>query len=245
MIECSKCGTANFALGTVSGCRVCGYSLNNAKKAPFSRASIAWDRLDDVGVFPALASSLNSAVLHPFRFSKMASEEGNTSRAILFAIIISSLTSLFGTLISLRFPSPSLWAVATNPTSPGHNLILVPFTTLLGVFFLALYTHSMLFFSGSRKPSFTNTVRIISYAHAVSVLSLIPYIGIFLSGTFFIYILLSSSANAFQTSRGKAALFLLLPCFLFALVVGFLLTAITGSGLFLNNLVKEMIFSLR
>ncbi len=245
MIQCPKCGNMNVFQSIAYECRICGTLIPHVKPTARPTNPVAWDNFENTGVVQALVQTIYDAILHPFRFSKNVADKEDFVKAVIFALLIGSATTLITTLLSLRFSHPIFGFSTGDYLSAAKNLIYSPAGMLLRILFTGLYVHMMLYIAGHRSRPLGSTLRIVSYAHAVFFLSILPFFGVFASTVLFLYVLLTSSAFAHKISPVKTAFILVMPLLIFLTFATLSLIFAAGTGLFITDLITELIFSLQ
>jgi hypothetical protein len=90
-------------------------------------------------------------------------------------------------------------------------VVLAPFFVLLAVFIQAAILHLMLMLVGGANSGFEATTRVCSYAQVSQLAQAVPFCGGILSLVWSLILLITGLATVHNTSRGKAALAVVLP----------------------------------
>jgi hypothetical protein len=148
---------------------------------------------------------------------------GGIGQPLFFAIVvgwigiaISAVWSLLFGGIALPFlDSDQLGAVGAllgmSTAMTIMMVVLAPFFVLLAVFIQAAILHLMLMLVGGANSGFEATTRVCSYAQVSQLAQAVPFCGGILSLVWSLILLITGLATVHNTSRGKAALAVVLP----------------------------------
>ena len=109
------------------------------------------------------------------------------------------------------------------------NVIIIPFAGIISLFIEAAILYIIYKVLGG-KGSYEGTVRFISYATAVLLLSWIPFLG-WVFGIYGIYLYILGGMNVHDVSMVKSTIAVLLPTFL-AILLGIIIAILAGSYIF-------------
>lgn len=109
------------------------------------------------------------------------------------------------------------------------NVIIIPFAGIISLFIESAILYIIYKVLGG-KGSYEGTVRFISYATAVLLLSWIPFLG-WVFGIYGIYLYILGGMNVHDVSMVKSTIAVLLPTFL-AILLGIIIAILAGSYIF-------------
>lgn len=202
----------------------------------------AWERRQQVGIFPALFESLRQILLQPGETFAAMPKEGDYKSPLIYTIIMVWIGSLFSSLYSgiqmVLNPAefePVLQETGTSVLIGGYVIFMVflPVLTLIFSFFHAGILHLLLLIFGAGKGNFETTLRVMCYSQgASSILQLLPMCGGFLSPIFYVYTCAVGLSRAREIPVWKSVLVVLFPTlFCCALILALLFTAFSAMGM--------------
>jgi hypothetical protein len=100
-------------------------------------------------------------------------------------------------------------------------IILIPFWVAFGIFIGSAITHLCIMIVGGNRKGFEATFRALSYSYSAMLFYIVPVIGNFAGGIYFLILAIIGVREGHKISTGKAAIGVLLP-FIIA-IVGILL----------------------
>lgn len=204
-----------------------------------SRIAIPWED-ESYSTLPALFLTLIQVLKEPRSFFQRQSWAGGLSDPLSFALLLGS----FGLLVSLTWqlmpnggansPVALLLAkVMGAKTDPLRLLVLFLFIPLL-VAAEQFFSSVCLLAAGKLlQPdfSFAQAFRLLAYAHAALVFSLVPWLGNLLSGLYSMFILFQGLSGSGLFSPPRALGTLLISLFIQGLLLGLALL-LAGAWLF-------------
>jgi hypothetical protein len=188
----------------------------------------AWEDMENLGFFQAFLTTLREILFSPTKFFGRMPLRRGLSNPLIFALIMGVLGKVLGLtyqqVLSLRFGElPGL--------SPGHFIaiaIALPLIVLAGLYIGCGIVHVCLTLVGGNRKGFEATFRVIAYAGATEIFSLIPFIGSIVTFIYALPITIIGLRESHGTSMGKAALAVFLP----AIVLGAFVVAVAASLLY-------------
>jgi hypothetical protein len=200
-----------------------------------ARPGLPWDREKSGNSFIETVKRLVTAPVEAFR---QALQKGDFVSPLIFGIVLVTVGTVVGQLWSLLFGTAWLDAISGSlppesrdvlaqmgaPTLGGvlFTLILAPFIGAIWLFLWSGIVHLFLLMVGGTRDSvagFEGSFRAISYSSVSNLAALVPFVGGFIQFVWGIVLQILGIAELHQTSRGKAALAVLLPLLLCCLCV--------------------------
>ncbi len=245
--SCPFCGSeldhAEAAPGSVAGtvlCPTCGQEQDipgprldppPQTLTPPAQGNIpAWE--GQRGFFSRLFRTTGQVLGKPGKFFAAPARPGYAwalSYALILGTLGIALDSLWG----------HYWAGQHIPFSRALiGLILSPLLVLVVVFVATWILHFFLWVVGGAKNGVRATFRVMAYAQAISIFSLLPGAGHFIAFIWWIVVAVAGLAAAHGIGKGRAFFALVLPAaVVIALVVGLvMIVIILGLGAELKNL---------
>jgi hypothetical protein len=171
-------------------------------------------------------------VLQPTAFFAGIPRRGDFVNPLVFALICIEISViLVGLLNLLGLPGGVLWLAAPQGNQGFiafvGALVLAPIAGTIGLFITALITHLLVgFVVGPSNSGFEATFRVASYTSVTSLLGWLPFIG-WLFSLYRVYLAILGIREVHGTTMGKAALVVLIPFAVIALLA-FLLVGVAG-----------------
>jgi hypothetical protein len=175
-------------------------------------------------------------VLQPTAFFASIPRSGNIVNPLVFALICIEISViLVGLLNLIGLPGGALWLAAPQGNQGFFAfvgaLVLAPIAGAVGLLITALITHLLVgLVVGPSNSGFEATFRVASYTSVTSLLGWLPYIG-WLFTLYRVYLAIVGIREVHSTTTGKAALVVLIPFAVIALLV-FLLVGVAGALFF-------------
>ena len=213
-----------------------------------AREGTPWERRDQIGFASGLIETTQAVLTAPAAFFRSMPVTGGIGSPLLYALILGYagivvnaiydfvLTSIvgtsfgsFGDLGAENEAMARMIPFIQGGIGLGVKLVLGPVILLVMIFLIAGIMHLGLMATGSAARGFEATLRVMCYSEATAVLHVIPICGQLIAFFYMLVILTIGLAEAHGTTRGKAALAVLLPlfvccCCIFAPIVFFVMT---------------------
>jgi len=171
-------------------------------------------------------------------FSAITPDSRNLNRAILFGVVLGILqvivlnlynftmlpqiNEIMKTLAGGMFGNFDLKFTSADLIS---GILFSPFSVLISLFFQVLVLHLCYRLVGSGKNGMTATIKLVFYAQAANIFSLIPFIGGLFIMIFQLVLLVVGGRILHNTTTGRAVAATLIPLF-FLMIVGFILVLV-------------------
>jgi len=176
-------------------------------------------------------STVQAIVLQPVDFFRGILRQGDFINPLIFAIICYEVSAILGGIIAVAFGARGFGGFIST-------IILGPIIAAVVLFIWAGLIHLLvILIVGSRNGGYEATFRVFAYAavtQLVSWLSAIPILGILISiaiGVYGVFLGVVGIREVHTTTTGKAALVILIPVGVLALL-GIILAFIVGAFLF-------------
>lgn len=204
-----------------------------------------WEQRERYGLLNSLYLTTREVLFAPGRFFDRMPTHLGLVQPLLYGIALTVVASFFDFLWSLAgggvqqlFARGDLGGFVRAPVVFGIFWVLSPLVAIVQIVMWSLLFHLGLMLVGRRRLSFEATLRVVAYAHAASILSLLPFCGggVGLIWALTVTILGLAHVHGVETWRPgvvvvlPAALLLVTSGAVLALIVGF-----KGSTLILLN----------
>ncbi len=197
---------------------------------------------DDARGFPGnLVATWWESLTGPERFFERVDFQGPFARPLLYYLIVSIISSLFtvawglgGTQdATLAFLSQELGLDARGALL--LSFFLSPFYALALLAVGSLVMHLFVLLLAPEHGGLGTTARVICYASGPAVLTIVPYVGVWLAWLWSLVLLVVGVRGAHRTSVGRATAVVLLPYAIgLALLVLFVLAALLILGVLME-----------
>lgn len=198
--------------------------MHDSTEAPHdSKTAIPWEDPRQASAFDRLVETIKLLATSPSEAFARMPAAGGIGQPLFFAIVvgwigiaISAIWSLlFGSIAIPFLDSDQLGAVGAllgmSTAMTIMMVVLAPFFVLLAVFIQAAILHLMLLLVGGPNNGFEATTRVCSYAQVSQLAQAVPFCGGLLSLGWSLILLITGLAAVHNTSRGKAAVAVVLP----------------------------------
>ena len=250
MIVCPTCHSPVMSPENARFCAVCNHPFLNEEGPVRIPDMIPWENLEGIGISRALVSTLRTCLLNPGVFFNKLSISHNTSKAILYALILGSIGSVFNFVWTYLLIGPLLdflpW-IDDYPVKSAISvagLIFTPLIVAVKVFFSALYFHGLLYLTRSNKQNTAATIRIVCYSQSTAIFDLIPVFGGVISSLWSLYLLAVGFNKVHKISMFKAFMIILLPI-IFLMVMIIILALLFGAGMLMHDVFKDSLTNFR
>ena len=210
-----------------------------------------WERREQIGFFPALVETTQQVLMEPERFFREMPVTGGITSPLFYGVAIGYVGLIAWTLYRLAFhmtmgglgtfgafahrsgPLERLAPFMMGGVSVVANVILGPLFLAVGLFIGAGIIHLMLLILGGAQRDFEATFRAVGYAHAASILQVIPLCGGLIGVIYGLVLMIIGISHAQGISKGKAAAAVLIPlvvlCCCCAAGIGLALGGLAGA----------------
>jgi hypothetical protein len=248
MSFCSKCGST-IGDPAAKYCPLCGQPLPQTP-SPAAEKIIAhpvpWETVGTLGIGTALLRTLRESLLEPFPFFSKVAASGTAGMAFVYALILGSTGSLFSVIWTyLAIDSTLLsWVPWSGMFGDGNDsiaaaLVLVPFFSAAKIMASALYFHTLLFVTRTKRRGLNATINVVCYAESTAVLNLIPVAGSAAAFVWSIFLLAVGFSRVHRMSTGKAMLVIILPLLILAAFLILAVSAAVGAGFLIDGFLKD------
>ncbi len=180
--------------------------------------------IDEPDYFTGLWRTFKGVLFSPTEFFREMSPKKGFRDAMAFGILLGSIGAMFGLFWQFLMQSQDILYIAKLlPESVSVNgfflalIIVSPLLVLINVVIVSLVLHVSLFILRGASNGLEATFKVVLYSNAVSVFSLIPYLGSLITFIWSAVIIVTGLREIHRTSTMKAVFALLLP--LFAIVI--------------------------
>jgi hypothetical protein len=248
MSSCSKCGS-EIGDPAVKYCPLCGQPFPQTPSVA-SEETIAhpvpWESVSTLGVGAALLRTLRESLLEPHSFFSKVADSGNAGMAFVYALILGSAGSLIGIIWTyLALDSSMLsWIPWSGLFGDENNsiaaaLVFVPFLSAAQIMVSALYFHTLLFVTRTKRQGLHATLTVVCYAQSTAVLNVIPVAGGVAATVWSLFLLAVGFSRVHRMSTGKAMLIIILPLLILAVFLIIAVAAAVGAGFLIDGFLKD------
>lgn len=195
-------------------------------------APFPWPAPAGISGFDALVRTAAAVLTRPSAFYRSLPIDAPAAPAALFLVILTYAGAGVYLFWEMVLPDPAWVPAAMRTTEPEAivNFLLSGPIALAITTVLALLVHVGLVIFGARRERPRNTVAVLYYASATSILQIIPWIGVLIAGLASLVITILGVREVHGASTARASAAVLLPLFAVAamLVLGIFLIVIAG-----------------
>ncbi len=200
-------------------------------------ASLPWED-PQVPFLDALVETVKLFIMRPEEAYRRMAPSGPLGRPILYAVILGWIGTAAGQLYGLALRGMSMSFLPGMSNMKGLELpmaavlgivVLASVFIIIGLFIWSLIVHLFLMIAGGAQRGFDTTFRALAYAATAQLAQVVPMCGGLVGTVWSIILQIIGVAEAHGTSRGKAALAVLLPLALCCVCVGIVL-AFSGAA---------------
>lgn len=196
---------------------------------PAAASSVPWERRDEIGLAAALIETTKQVLTGPTDFFRRMPVAGGVGSPLLYAVIIGYLGILVSAVYSAVFmlvggaargafgafgDRPEVARMVEAFSGWGGiigQVLFGPFGIVIGLFVSTAIVHLMLMLLDGASQGFEATLRVLSYAHAASILAIVPFCGGLIALVWSLILWIIGLAEAQRIPVWKAALAVLLP----------------------------------
>jgi len=177
------------------------------------------------GLLPALWKTWVGVCFNPAEFFELVGNGQALTPALIFGVLVGWVSLIAEKVSSSLFKTrflPYLRQEGIREVSELHLHISVGWLgVLLKILAVGVLVHMFLALFGGANQGLTVTLRVIAYAEAVGLISVIPILGSFVSKVWKVALFIAGLAAAHQidTWRASSAVFVLLALFIGSIVV--------------------------
>ncbi len=187
---------------------------------------VAWERIDKYGFFNALVLTIKKVMFHPYEFFKRLSFSKGLSSALVFYLIICEIQALtqvlwgFAGILKIEDPIKAILGFSISGVASILFLVFYPLFLAVMLFLGSAINHVCLKIVGSGKSGFRATFKVVSYSIAPMWLSVIPIVGTLVGSVWSFVLSIIGFASIHDSNISKVLLAVLLPFFLFLILIG-------------------------
>jgi hypothetical protein len=189
-----------------------------------------WERRDEIGFVSALIETTKEVLTAPTAFFRAMPVTGGIGSPLLYAVVVGWLGILVSAVYGGVFlvvggaaRSSAFGPLADRPELARFmemfstwiglviQVVFGPVFIVIGVFVGAAITHLFLLLLGGADQGFEATFRVMAYAHAARILTIVPLCGGVIALVWSLVIHIIGLAEAQRIPAWKAAIAVLLP----------------------------------
>jgi hypothetical protein len=208
-----------------------------------------WDRRDQIGFASALVETTQQVLLEPRAFFQNMPLTGGVGGPLIYAVILGYLAvvantvynAVFSSIVGSSFPAfmgdqphfERMLEVYGTWVGAVSQLVTGPLWIVIGAFVAAGVLHLVLMMMGGASRDFEATFRVVAFAHAINIVSLIPFCGGLVAVVWWVVVAAIGLSVVHGISTGRAAVAVLLPavvcCCCCAGIMGVLASSIAAA----------------
>jgi len=223
--KCPRCGNT-FELPSIAEQEAARQENENSGFVNGTGTVIDPAAPDDAGYFTGQIKTLKGVLFSPAGFFVSARYKEGLWDSIAFGILLGSIGFMFDIFWAFLLKAEDVsYIMETLSASANINylfigyLIISPFLVLMFMLASALVLHFCLYILRGVHRGFTGTLKVSAYSTATMIFCLIPYIGEYIALIWWFVILVIGLREIHETSTLRAVFSLLLPLFLFLMLV--------------------------
>jgi hypothetical protein len=183
-----------------------------------------WEDVEGLGFFEAFLSTLKEVLLSPTQFYRRMPTKGGFKSPLIFGLILGVL----GGVLALAWQRVFMFRLGQFQEIAMTHLveitIALPLLVLVGLYIISAIVHLCLVVVGGNRRGFEGTFRVIAYAGATDIFSIIPFIGSLIAFIYTLIIAVIGLREGHGIGTGRAVLAVFLP--FIAMAALFLVVAI-------------------
>ena len=184
-----------------------------------------WEDMERLGFFQALLTTLREVLFSPTQFYRRMPTRKGLTNPLIFALILGVL----GGVLGLAWQQVFMLRLGQLPEIAMTYLVGItiglPFIVLTILYIISAIVHMFLTIVGGNRRGFEATFRVIAYAGATDIFSIIPFIGSLIAFIYALIIAVIGLRESHGIGTGRAALAVFLP--IIAILGFFLVVAIS------------------
>jgi hypothetical protein len=196
---------------------------------PVEAESCAWENRQFLGIFNAFGDTLQKSLFTPTKFFRTVSPVGGVGAAILYAVIIGTLSSAVAMMWHYASFSPADIAIVSSwqiPPLAGYvwaaGLMIVPLLIVAATLIRGLILHLSLALIGGGSRDLGATLKVVSYAASASAFNVFPFVGAPIAFLWRVALTVIGLREVHRITTVRAFVAWLLP----AIVIGFIATVV-------------------
>jgi hypothetical protein len=245
-MKCLRCGYQAIEHHLHYSCPLCGFTTvsSGPYSAPACGETAPWETLSsDRTPLKALSITLYNSFFKTERFFSILGDTSSVIPAFIYGLVTGSIGVCAGLLWSSFLPLSfsSLISGAEvitdyHDTVSPLSVIATPLLLVMQLVFAAVFIHTVLYMTRSKKRNFSVTFKTICYAEGAALFQIIPVAGTFLSFAGWLYLVISGIHASQGISVKRACAVLLVPLLLLAgiaaavLIIGIIAFTLLGGS---------------
>jgi len=179
-----------------------------------------WEQRDRYGFLNSIYQTIKEVLFSPVQFFERMPSQVSLAQPLFFAMVLGAVGAFFMWMWSLTFSSVQMffdqdWSeLLKEPFIYGIFFGASPVLTIIDVFISAGVTHLCLMVLGGNRLGFEATFRVVAYAQAVSILTLLPFCGVVILEFWFLALVIIGLYKMHDTDLWRAILAVFLPLLL-------------------------------
>jgi hypothetical protein len=226
MVTCPKCKQRfEYALIEPNFDSVAGQPAPKAEGTGY-RVIPPWENRTELGLWQAIYQTLKGVLFTPGNLFQTMTFEGGIREPLAFGLLIGSIGSMFGFFWQFLILSDALSNIGQHFLGELTLdliflgiILLSPFFVVINLFFSSAIVHVLLLLVRGGKNGFEATFRVMSYCQATQILAVIPYVGGFIAGMWFLIVQFIGLRAIHEISTLRIIMAFLIPVPIFFLIL--------------------------
>jgi hypothetical protein len=196
---------------------------------PVEAEGCAWEARESFGTFNAFGDTLQKSLFTPTKFFQGVSPVGGIGAALLYAVIVGTLSAAVAMMWHYASFSPADIAVVSSweiPPLAGYvwaaGLMFLPLLNVAATVLRGLVLHLSLAVVGGGAGDLGATLKVVSYAASASAFNVFPFIGAPFAFLWRVVLTVIGLREVHRITTARAFVAWLLP----AIVIGFFATMV-------------------
>jgi predicted Zn finger-like uncharacterized protein len=182
------------------------------KQELIEKTDIPWESASREGMFVSVVSTIVGVTFSPTKFYTSMNPTGKISFPLAFAMITGGVGWLLNMFWEYLFISGLLsqldqpWVAWLSTGTFAASAVAIPLLITIELFFYSIITHlGLVILRGNSRP-FKATFKVMAYAYAPKLFSVIPGLGILIGAIWMIVVATIGLSTVHHISKGKACL---------------------------------------
>lgn len=200
---------------------------------PVEPEGCAWEDRDSFGTFNAFGDTLQKSLFTPTKFFRALSPVGGIGAAMLYAVIVGTLSAAVAMMWQYATFSPADIVIVSSwqiPPLAGYvwaaGLMILPLLIVAATIIRGLILHLSLAVVGGANGDFGATLKVVSYAASASAFNVFPFVGAPIAFLWRVALTVIGLREVHRITTVRAFVAWLLPAIVLGLFAGMLLMAL-------------------
>ena len=185
-----------------------------------------WERRSELGLAKSIRESIKGVLFSPSRFFRTTAAAGGIKEPLAFGVLMGSLGMMFEISWQGVFRFGDIPSLSEGPFGDFTwvpiimgIMLLCPLVATIFICITSLVLHFLLAMLGAGKNGFEATLRAVSYSQATQLWAVIPFLGSFLAGIWFMAVTVVSLREIHGVSYVRVIIALFIPFIVIVMAV--------------------------